>query len=202
MRRLNLGIRDLISIFVDPSMRPALRVGEVSDEEVLAAIFSVPPHYASTFSGNITARLQVTETVAAADVPNIDTSDATQKFSLGPTTNFTSGITAVASMEKALAAGAGTLDLTALTHRGIAVNLNGLKVKYFAYFNPSANPITIVEGAANGNALHGAAFKIVLNQNDYYAGVLANSQTVAGADKTIDLTGTGTDTLRLIYAAG
>src|SRR3954451_17362316 len=107
MRRLNLGIRDLISLFVNPREEaPRLRVDEVSDEEVLAAIFSVPPHYASTFNGNITARLQITEKLAPRDIPNLDSADDAAKFTLGPNTNFTSGITAVASMERALLAGA------------------------------------------------------------------------------------------------
>ena len=204
MRRLNLGIRDLISLFINPEEEaPRLRVGEVSDDEVLAAIFSVPPHYASTFSGNITARLQITEKLAPGDIPNLDTSDDSAKFSLGVTTNFTSGITAVASMSKALTGGTDTIDLTALTHRQVSgITFSGLKVKYFAWYNPSANPVTIVPGAANGNALHGAAFKLILNQGDYYAGVLANSPTVAGGAKNIDVTGTAGQTLSLLLAAG
>lgn len=204
MRRLKLGIRDLISLFVNPREEaPRLRVGEVSDEEVLAAIFSVPEHYASTFTGNITARLQITEKLAPGDIVNLDSADDSMKFTLGPSTNFTSGITAVASMEKALTGGTDTLDLTSLTHRQVSgITFSGLKVKYFAWFNPSANPVTLVEGAANGISLHGAAFKLVLNQNDYYAGVLANSPTVAGADKTIDVTGSAGQSLKLLLAAG
>jgi hypothetical protein len=213
MRRFN--IRNLISAFVDPRRKRELLTRDVSDHEILAAIWditdeetiaaikSVPTHFASTFSGNITARLQITEKLAPGDIVNLDSSDDSMKFTLGPNTNFTSGIAAISSMSKALTGGTDTIDLTNLTHRQVSgITFSGLKVKYFAWYNPSANPVTIVPGAANGNALHGAAFKLVLNQNDYYAGVLANSPSVAGGAKNIDVTGSAGQSLSLLLAAG
>lgn len=178
-----------------------LLTGEVTDEEVVEAIKNCPDHFASTFAGTLSDKLQITETMIAADVPNVATADAAVQFSIG-TVEAISGVTAIASMSKALSAGAGTIDLTALTHRGVAVDFSGKTVKYLAWNNPSANLITVVEGAANGNALLGASFNISVKPADTHVFKLAASQVVAGADKTIDLTGTASQTLSLLLAAG
>lgn len=195
-------IPDLIEFFINPlANRHFLEVP--SDAEVIDSILSIPEHFASTFTGTIAAKLSITETMTSTDVPNLSSADAAAAFALG-VSEAISGVTVVASMSKALSAGAGTLDFTSLTHRGVSVSLSGLKVKYFAFANPStnANAITIVEGASNGNAMLGSAFSLTLQPGDYVVGKITNSQTVGGSDKTIDLSGTGSQTLSLILAGG
>lgn len=178
-----------------------IKRGPIDDDEVVRAIMNCPDHFASTFSGTLSDKLQVTETMLAADVPNLSAGDPALQFAIGVVEPL-AGVTAIASMSKALAAGVGTIDLTALTHRGVAVDFSGKTVKYAAFNNPSANLITLVEGAANGNALLGASFNISVKPADTHVFKLAASQVVGGADKTIDMTGTAAQTLSLLLLAG
>ena len=115
-------------------------------------------------------------------------------------------VTKVAAFSKALSSGAGTIDFTALTGtNGAAVTGLGLKVQFAKFRNPSTNTgaITIVEGATNGLALLGAAFKIVLPVGAECSFALNDaSPDIASGDRTIDLTGTGTEELECIIVMG
>ena len=115
-------------------------------------------------------------------------------------------VTKVAAFEKALAAGVGTIDLTALTgSNGATVTFNGLKVQCAKFINKVGNTgaITIQEGAVNGYALGGAAFKWILQvgQELTLYGKEA-APDVAAADLAIDIAGTGTEVLQCILVAG
>lgn len=107
---------------------------------------------------------------------------------------------------QALSAGAATVDLTSVTTaRGRAMTFNALKIRAFRAWNPATNTgsITIMKGASNGYTGFGSAFSITLkpgqefNFYDYGAGT-AVSSTV----KTLDLTGTGTESLKFAIAGG
>lgn len=96
--------------------------------------------------------------------------------------------------QKALAAGAGTIDLTAtFGFNGEAVDATGLKVQVMKLRNPStnANSITITPGALNGYDFCGAAFSITLEPGtEVLIYCLDTAPDVAVADCEIDLAGT------------
>lgn len=124
--------------------------------------------------------------------------------SLGAAT--TPPATKVAAFQKALAAGVGTIDLTALVGtNGVAVDGSGLKVQAIKLSNPATNgnPISITEGAANGYAAFGAGWKLTLapGQEALLYGADATPDVAAG-DKNIDLAGTGSQALDMVIVLG
>lgn len=107
---------------------------------------------------------------------------------------------------KAMSAGAGTIDLRALTGTNDqAVDLNGLKVQVAMFKNPStnANSITIVGGASNGYLLFGTAGSVVLapGQAVMFYGHDALPD-VDATHKTLDISGTLAQTLECSIVAG
>lgn len=114
--------------------------------------------------------------------------------------------TKVAAYQKALSAGAATIDLTAIPGvNGVTQDMSGLRVQFAKFRNPSgnANPITIGEGASNGYEMLGNGWTILLDPGCEI--LLYNpeaSPDVAGAAKTIDLAGTGSQALDIILVAG
>jgi hypothetical protein len=114
--------------------------------------------------------------------------------------------TKVAGFQKALAAGVGTIDLTALPGtNGTTVDGTGLKVQAVKFRNPSsnANNITITVGASNGYQLHGAGWSITLRPGESYLweGVDA-APDVGGSAKNIDLAGTLVQALDVLIVLG
>lgn len=115
-------------------------------------------------------------------------------------------VTQAAYFLKALVAGAGTIDLTALVGtNGAAVDGTGLKVQVAKFENPStnANPITVTFGAANPYLLGGAAWKFIL-QPGMEITVYGNDATpdVGGSTKNIDIAGTLTQALKCSIIMG
>jgi hypothetical protein len=163
-----------------------------------------------SISAALNMSLAVTETLTTSDDPLIDSTDAAIKVKLAKTATLTVGSVPDAEMHAnmsvPLVAGAATIDFTALTKRGgVAVSFSGKKVRMVYFKNPStnANPITIVEGAANGLALLGAAFKLVLEPGQEHCTYLGDSSpTIAAGDRTVDITGTLTQALQMIAVAG
>jgi hypothetical protein len=111
-----------------------------------------------------------------------------------------------AFFKKALVDGASSIDLTALAgpNAGV-VDGTGLRVQAIKLSNPAANanPITIAKGAAAGYAGLGAAFSLTLAPGAEVT--LFNND--AGADigvanKSLDLTGTGTQALSVGIVLG
>lgn len=175
----------------------------VSDDEVIDGILSLPPHYASTFAGTSYAGLAVIETTDSTVDPFVNTADPTLQF--GITNNATiAGVTGLISQQKALSSGSITMDLTAGTCRQAAVSFNAKAVKYGVIRNPiaNANNITCKFGAASPASTFGASWVLVLKPGDIYAFQLNTSETVDATHKNWDLTGTGSQALDILLAAG
>ena len=114
--------------------------------------------------------------------------------------------TKVAAFEQALAAGAATIDLTALTGtNGVSVDGTGLKVQAIKLVNKAANStaMTLSKGLTNGYDAWGANFEvdvapgaeIVMFTND------AGSD-IGAANKTLDIAGSGIETAQIIIIMG
>lgn len=101
----------------------------------------------------------------------------------------------VAYFEAALTAGAGSIDLTDLTHvNNLAVNGSGLEVAGFRIKAKANNsgPITIEPADSNGFDV----FMVILNPGGEFT--LANNFDAVGAsDRLLDLTGTGSDAIEV-----
>jgi len=122
--------------------------------------------------------------------------------SLNSTT--TPAVSKVAAGAAAMTAGLATIDLTALTGLdGTSRTLNALKVVLAKFKNPGANPITIAKGAANGYTGFGSAFSHTIPPGGTASFNLSTGGVaVDGTHKTLDVSGTGTDTLQYSFSAG
>jgi len=108
-------------------------------------------------------------------------------------------VTCGALFQQALAAGAATIDLTALDgFNDKAVNGTGLRVQLLRVKNPTtnANPITVAKGVSNGYDGFGAAFSVTLQPGAEMT-FLTNDAggDIGSGNKTLDLTGTGVQAL-------
>lgn len=141
----------------------------------------------------------------------VDSADNTVKFSgLNSSGTYTGAsnypCTKVAAYEKAMSAGAATIDLTALV--GIAnsaVSGSGLKVQFVKFKNKAtnANAITIGEGASNGYELFGNAWSIILQPGQEILACLAEQAPDIGSGaKNIDIAGTGAQVLQVEFVMG
>jgi hypothetical protein len=109
----------------------------------------------------------------------------------------------------AMSGGTGSVDLRALADRngGTSIDGNGLKVQSVLFYNPAtnANSITVSEGGTNGHPLCGASFTFTLQPGQghliFNYGVSVGT-TIATADKTWDLAGTGSQALDVVVAMG
>lgn len=115
-------------------------------------------------------------------------------------------VTQVAAFVKTMTSGAATIDFSSLTGtNGATVVGTGLKVQFAKFKNPStnANNIAITEGVSNGLSLFGASFSVTLapgQEITFYGNDAAPD--VASGDKTIDLAGTGSQTLECMIVLG
>lgn len=126
--------------------------------------------------------------------------------SFSPTT--TVPVTKAFKDQVALTAGAVTLDLNVLVRDNLPdVSGDGLKVQVIIIHNPNTNTgtMTFVPGGTNGYNIFGAATAsvpvsiggtVVLFGNDKWDDI--NTST----NKTIDVTGTGTESFEIIIAMG
>lgn len=159
---------------------------------------------------NLQLIMDIFETLATG-VPAASTAGATIEHAnwnqtLALDANTTVPITKTAIFQKALVAGAVTVDLTALTgSNGAAVTLSGLKVQALYLKNPTtnANTIKVKVGAANGYQVAGAAWEVTLSPGQWMV-LYGHDLTpdVGGAAKDLDLTGTGTQALDMAIVAG
>lgn len=159
------------------------------------------------------AKCKVVETVADTFVSSTDntvTFNNAANDGINKTATLNSGSTPPATKhaggELTLTAGAGTLDLRALTGlAGGAIDGNGLKVQVAKFRNKStnANLMTISEGAANGYSLLGSAWTLDLQPGQEIT-LFGNDATpdVAGTDKDIDIAGTGSQVLEYEIVMG
>lgn len=114
----------------------------------------------------------------------------------------------VATFRKSLSAGAATVDMTSLAGagaNGATVDLTGLKVQVLRLkaLATNANPLTVTVGATNGYDLLGAGFNVALKPGQR-VDIWGNDLTpdVASGDKTLDLAGTGTESIDIQIIAG
>ena len=142
---------------------------------------------------------QATETRVDA----LSSSPVTIYDALNKTASYTGAttpaVTSTANSNKAMAAGAGTIDLTNIPGtNGVGVNGNGLKIQMYKFQAPLTNgaAITIKNGAASGYLLGGVAFSMTLPPGGEFQGYMANvSQSIGAGNKNLDLSGTGTDSI-------
>lgn len=119
------------------------------------------------------------------------------------TGSTTPDVTKAAYQTVALSGGAATVDLTSLLLNGQAVTLDGLQPRAFHFKNTGAADMTIAKGASNGFTGLGASFSVTLKTGQEVAFYLStNATAVSSTVKTLDLSGTGTDTLQLSVVAG
>lgn len=154
------------------------------------------------------AQVTVTETLAANVVaaPSPIITHNAYNGSANLTGSTTPPVSAFAAFLKALSTGTATIDLTSLTGtNGATVVGTGLKVQCAKFKNTStnANNITIAAGASNGYNLLGASFTLILAPGQEIT-IYGNNATpaVASGAKTIDLTGTGSQTLECVIVLG
>lgn len=164
----------------------------------------------SKSSASLTAVLDLDLAYAGLENPDLKIAIATAlRADLGPATTPISATKAWAGTV-ALITGAKTLDLTALP-RGNApdVDLTGLTIKAVLIYNRSGNAVlTIAKGATNGYFIFGATASTVALPDGFYNQFGVNNVAGAGAlaavdetHKTIDFTGTGTESFEIAILA-
>lgn len=161
---------------------------------------------ASTISLDYAMELTVTKTFTDEPVGANDTITIDGYNSSGTLNSGTSvPVTKEATGTKALSAGAGTLDLTAIPGVDGTVDATGLKVQACKLICPTtnANPVTVTEGASNGYELLGNAFTFILKPGQHVTLYLdEDAPDVAAGAKNIDLAGTGSQELDYEFIFG
>jgi hypothetical protein len=111
-----------------------------------------------------------------------------------------------AYFEKALSGGAATIDLTALPGANNAtVDGTGLRVQYLKFRNKSANThkLTLSKGATNGYDGFGASFSLELAPGgEQLVRAVDNGSDIGASNKTLDLSGTGTEIAEFAVVLG
>lgn len=161
---------------------------------------------AVSYESTITTVETITTNVPAASTSDKTITHNGYNSSSSLTSVTTPPVTVCAYFSKALSTGAATIDLTALTGtNGATVDGTGLKVQCWKFKNPAtnANTITVTFGASNPYLLGGAAFKWILSPGQEIQGY-GNDATpdVGSGAKTIDLAGTGSQTLECSIVMG
>lgn len=124
-------------------------------------------------------------------------------------TNFDESVTPspatiVSAKLYALVTGALTIDLRALHQaNGASGDGNGLKVQGFYFKNLGANAMTIVGGASNGYLIFGTSGSVVVQPGGGLC-IYHNdgSADIDATHKTIDVSGTGTQTFECALILG
>lgn len=114
-------------------------------------------------------------------------------------------VTKAAYQTVAMTAGAATIDFTSLLLNAVAVTLTGLKPRAILVTALAANAgnVTVVKGASNGYDGMGSAFSVVLEPGQSFAfDFFTAGNAVGGSNKTLDISGTLTDGVRLSIVAG
>lgn len=157
----------------------------------------------ATIVGQITCLETLTTGVDAASSPTITHSAFNFSHSVEATTTITG--TKISADTQALTAGAYTLDLTACALTGgTTQTLTGLKIRGYMFRAPTTNTglITITEGASNGYTI-GTNWKETLAPGQRVVKWLDDEAPAIGAsDKTLDVTGTGTETFDYLIIVG
>lgn len=106
-----------------------------------------------------------------------------------------------------LTAGAASLDLTALTDAatGLTIDMTGLKLKclHLQATTGNAGDITFKPGGTNGlTGWIGAGGEVLAATDQRGPNVYTGGIAVDATHKTIDVTGTGTDSIRVVMLFG
>jgi hypothetical protein len=161
----------------------------------------------STLRVVVESKVSVTETFAAADPSNPDATFAALNETLTLTAATAVPVTKQATFDQAMSAGAATIDLAALPGKTADETVvgTGLKVQVLKLVNPdtNANPITVAKGASNGHTLLGASWTLTLKPGQsalFYFDEAAPD--VSSGDRTIDVSGTGSQALSVHVVLG
>lgn len=157
-------------------------------------------------STTITSNITTVETLTDGDIGSTNNTVTHNQFDSSSVVNGTSTVPATkcAYFTGALAAGAKTIDLTALAStNGAVISGSGLKVQAFKVKNLGANAMTFTDGASNGYELAGDGWKLILASGQY-AMIYGNDAApdIDGTHKTIDVSGTGTQTFECSIVMG
>lgn len=151
--------------------------------------------------------VSVEETSAETFVSSSNNSITYSGLSASQSLTGASGVpvTKQAAFEVTMSSGTATINLAALTGAlGATVDGTGLKVQVIKLKNKAtnANAIRVVEGASNGYAF-GGTFDITLpvgaEATMFFNEAAAD---IASGDRTIDVTGTGTQVLQVHVVMG
>ena len=117
------------------------------------------------------------------------------------TPNTTPAVTKPASFVVTMTAGAATIDLTSISGAQGTISGSGLKVQMIMFQGKSGNgaAVTIAKGASNGYTGLGSAFSVTIPtagaECTFYGNNAAGA--VGSTNKTLDVSGTGTDALNV-----
>jgi hypothetical protein len=153
----------------------------------------------TTYTFGLTTRETLATGVAASARPVLTFDQYNESGTLNGSTTPT--VSKQAQFLLALTAGAATINLAALTGANGTVDMTGLRVQFIRIKNLGAAAMTFAEGASNGLAL--ACGSIVVPAGGIVQFFLNDAAPdIAAADRTIDVTGTGTDTAEVTIIAG
>jgi len=158
----------------------------------------------------LTAVFEVIESLSATNLSGTTSSAAEKVNKINKVREMTSGTTPDAEVvymgTEALTAGTATIDLKALTNsEGDTIVTEAKKVRAIFMGATSSNTaaITLTEGASNGYELGGDGWKLALTDEQWaiiYLG--SDAPAVGDSTKNIDISGTGTESVKLLIVFG
>lgn len=159
-------------------------------------------------SASVTLQSTITEIPSATQLPFGQSGASIISSGLNKTTSYTASTTqnttVVGYGTITLSAGAAALNLAAIPGlNGVAQDFTGLKIRsiHLRAGAVNANPITMSKGASNGYTGAGAAFSVTLVAGKE-ALIETDTTAVAAGVRTLDVAGTGAQTLDYIITAG
>lgn len=154
----------------------------------------------------IKAQVTTTETLTGDDlIADTQIVHSGYDVSRSLTASTTPDATKCSYQTVAMTLGAATVDLTSLLLNGVAVTLTALKPRVVRVTALVANSgsVTVAKGASNGYDGMGSAFSVTLEPGQSFMfEFYTTGNAVGGSNKTLDLTGSGTDGVRLTTVAG
>lgn len=157
---------------------------------------------AITVDVNLSIRVTDNPTIAGASSPTVVYDAYVTRETITGTTTLSADATT--AFEKVLSAGAATIDLTSVPSTTGTQSMSGksLRTLYIKADADNAGVISIQTGATNGYALFGSSGKITLSPGDSFGLRISTTNNVDGTHKTIDLAGTGTDSIQALMTFG
>jgi hypothetical protein len=153
---------------------------------------------------NYTSAFSVDETLSSTPgsaAPTVKHAAFDKTATLYGTT--TPPVTKVAFFEVTLSGGAATVNLAALSGtNGTTVDGTGLKVQAIRVENTGANSLTIAPGASNGIDLFGTGSLVIPAGGHVVLYSSDGTPDIASGDRTLDLTGTGSQVSRWSVVMG